>query len=164
MDCTEFSLSVTTEICDWRHRGESLRRATLGILSPVLSVALGYLQLWCKYGFKLQAQCVLAGSQCRRRPLLVTAEALQRLLGPLSGLEPVHHLTGQNISAFITPTEDLHTSEHGIQHQKKKKEEMQRGKTSSRKSNSRPFKMWSLQIKRIKMCMTVTGLMLDATF
>lgn len=71
-----------------------------------------YLQLGREYGFKLQAQDVLAVFQGRRRPLLVTAQVLQRLLSSLLGLEPVHHLTRQKIGAVVTPPEGLLAHTH----------------------------------------------------
>lgn len=85
------------------------------IICVMSSVALGYLKLWGENGFKLQAQSVLAVFKCRWCHLLVSAKVLQRLLSSLSGLEPVHHLTGQKIGTLITPLKGLHTRKHRIQ-------------------------------------------------
>lgn len=81
----------------------------MGHLCVCVSAAVGYLQLWGEYAFKLQTQSVLAAFQCRRRPLLVTAEVMQSLLSSLFGLELVHHLTRQKIGALVTPPKGLHT-------------------------------------------------------
>lgn len=97
------------EIWDWKDERESEGLGELRISCVTMSGAMDYLQLWGEYGFKLQAQSVLAVSQYRWRPLLVTAQALQRLLSSLSGLEPVHHLTRQEIGALITPSKGLKT-------------------------------------------------------
>lgn len=83
-------------------------RSKLRVICVSASIVRGYLQLWGEYGFKLQAQSVLAVVQCRRRPLLVTAQVLQRLLSAFSGLELVHHLTRKQIGSVVTPTESLH--------------------------------------------------------
>lgn len=79
--------------------GRGRRRSTLVV----------YLQLRGEDGFELQAQHALAVFQRGWRPLLVAAQALQRLLGSLPGLEAVDHLAGQEIGALVTPAKGLHT-------------------------------------------------------
>lgn len=110
MDCIEFSLSVTIEIWDYRERNKCGSRWVVGQrLCDVDLVLVCYLKLRGEYGFKLQAQNVLAVFQCRRRPLLVTAQILQCLLCSLSGLKFVHHLTCKKIGTFIAPPKCLRT-------------------------------------------------------
>lgn len=72
-----------------------------------MAAAPSHLQLRGEDGFKLQAQGVLAGLQRRRRPLLVAAQVLQRLLSSFSSLKLVHHLTRKQVGAVVAPTKRL---------------------------------------------------------
>lgn len=75
----------------------------------IIELVTEYLQLWCEDSLKLQTQDALAIFQSRRRPLLVSVEALQGFLSSFFGLKLVNHLTCQKISAFVTPAKRLHT-------------------------------------------------------
>lgn len=109
IDCIELSFSVTMKICDWRDRAGKSRWVGASCAAAVCRPRQPYLQLWGENGFELQAQDVLGAFQSRRRPLLVRTQALQRLLSALSGLEPVHHLTRQEVGALVTPAQGLNT-------------------------------------------------------
>lgn len=75
----------------------------------IIELVTEYLQLWREDSLKLQTQDALAIFQSRRRPLLVSVEALQGFLSSFFGLKLVNHLTRQKISAFVTPAKGLHT-------------------------------------------------------